>query len=149
MPKSQIFKSNPPTLNEFFLGQTFSPWHSYVQTHLNLLLYEDWMNFHLGAPPYCAQFQYQQNLVSEKSKSNHLCDTDSVTPLPLKSKLRSSCNGQMSLPWINLFLIVPNISSTLVIGNPSLGFIQEKYKYTLALEKNQHLEVIKDEKMRN
>ena len=48
-----------------------------------------------------------------------------------------------------LFLTLLNISSTLVIGNPSLGFIQEKYKYTLALEKNQHLEVIKDEKMRN
>ena len=40
---------------------------------------------------------------SEKSKSNHLCDTDSVTPLPLKSKLKSSCNGQMSLPWISFF----------------------------------------------
>ena len=40
---------------------------------------------------------------SEKSKSNHLCDTDSVTPLPLQSKLKSSCNGQMSLPWISFF----------------------------------------------
>ena len=25
MPKSQIFKSNPPTLDELFLGQTFFP----------------------------------------------------------------------------------------------------------------------------
>ena len=51
MPKSQIFKSNPHTLDELVLGQTFFPWHSYVWTQVNLLLYEDWMIFHLGAPP--------------------------------------------------------------------------------------------------
>ena len=30
MPKSQVFKSNPHTLDELFLGQTFFPWYSYV-----------------------------------------------------------------------------------------------------------------------
>ena len=30
MPKSQIFKSNPHTLNKLFLGQNFFPWHSYM-----------------------------------------------------------------------------------------------------------------------
>ena len=48
---------------------------------------------------------------------------------------------------IIFFLTLSNISSTLVIGYPSLGFIQDKCKYTIALEKNQHLEFIKDEKL--
>ena len=91
-----------------------------------------------------------QKSCSEKSKSNHLSDTESVTPLPLQSKLKSSWNGQMSLPWIlDTLFWHPDISKTLVIGNPSLSFIQEKCKYTLALEENQRLELINDEKMRN
>ena len=50
-----FFKCNPPNQNQLFLGQTFIPWLSYVQTQLDPKYFVDRTNFYFGAPPYCPE----------------------------------------------------------------------------------------------